>query len=745
MLLTKIGIDMQNDQEKKSGLGLLSYIWTEWISTFVILVLLLMTLVIGTGEMIHGQLLRMGERLYGDPDTGMQYSFLRAEPEKPSCDRHPNIDAQVQEQMKINAADEFASMFGVASEADVRASLIAAREQCDEKYQFYDKAMKHMEAHPSIRTYRKIETSFFGIFKFGTENRALFLVIMVVFAAISATLKTHHIGLRSPATKIDFRVYSVAMLLGNGFLTSSVISQYNSVMNSGVPMSPEMKIIYWLWMILFGCLTLISLFQLAKPPTPTREGGNIGLAFLSVPLYAYMAIITGVAFTIFMDYPMGQGIYLGQLVEFSNIFLNLALFIWAGMLLKQTRIVDLFLNILRPWNLAPETLTWLILIAAALPTAYTGASGIFVIAAGAIIYKEVWNAGGRRQFALAATALSGSMGVVLRPCLLIVVVASLNKEVTTDLLYQYGLYTFLLTSTLFLIIALIFAEQKFRIAPLNIALPKSLRAFVPVSPYIVIFVLIWLFYKHALATDLNEFTAPVMMPIILLMMVLFDKLRKEPAPLAPVGHWDSTLNTYTAPVDGTQPAPQINPEDDPRKPERNVSFGKALHLATSETVGHIGALVILMALSVSVGGFLEHIQIMEAFPKDISSTFVVISLIVMLMIFVGMIMDPFGAVILITATVAPVAYQYGIDPVHFWMIALVGFELGYITPPVALNHLLARQAIGDAEVAEADAEVRHLSFFYRYERWIFPLLVMVPAILIIAYVPYFFKLFGWYH
>ena len=77
------------------------------------------------------------------------------------------------------------------------------------------------------------------------------------------------------------------------------------------------------------------------------------------------------------------------MVEFSSIFLNLALFIWAGMLLKQTRVVDMFLNILRPWNLAPETLTWLILLAAALPTAYTGASGIFVIAAGAIIYKEV--------------------------------------------------------------------------------------------------------------------------------------------------------------------------------------------------------------------------------------------------------------------------------------------------------------------------------------------------------------------
>ncbi len=62
-------------------------------------------------------------------------------------------------------------------------------------------------------------------------------------------------------------------------------------------------------------------------------------------------------------------------------------------------------------ELAPETSTWLILIAAALPTAYTGASGIFVIAAGAIIYKEVGNSGGRRQFALAVTAMLGFAGV----------------------------------------------------------------------------------------------------------------------------------------------------------------------------------------------------------------------------------------------------------------------------------------------------------------------------------------------
>lgn len=281
----KIGNDMQENQENRSGLGLLSYIWNEWISTYVILIMLLLTLIIGTGEMIHGQMLRMGERLYGDPASGMQYSFLRAEPQKPDCERHPNIDAQVQQQMQANKHDEFADFFGAASESDVRASLLAAQQLCEEKYQFYDKAMKHIESHPSLRAYRTMETTFFGIFKFGTENRTIFLLIMVFFAAITASLKIHHIGLRSPKTRVDFRVYSVAMVLGNALLTASTVSQYRSLINSGVTLTTETLVIAWLWMGLFGILTLISVY-------PTLQNSKNGIAgwklWLSLTQYPFV-------------------------------------------------------------------------------------------------------------------------------------------------------------------------------------------------------------------------------------------------------------------------------------------------------------------------------------------------------------------------------------------------------------------------------------------------------------------------
>ena len=736
---------MQIPDDAQRPNGPLNRTWSEWLSTLPVFLLLILTLVIGTGEMIHGQLLRVGERMFGDPAAGIQYSFLRADPAKPDCHRGDVTDAMIQAEMAKPADDDFGGLFGDTQKdpEQIRQSLQAAKALCEEKFASYDAITSHIT--PTVKAYRTFETAFFFVFRFGTENRALILVLMVAIAAVTTTLGLHHIALRPPSTQKDFRVYSVSMVLANLLLTSSSVAYYFSQKKSGVEIEGIAIVINVVWTTLFATLTLISAYKLIKPPKDALPGGSYGMASLSVPLYATMSIWSGGIFTLMMGYPTGQAIYLGQMIEFSQIFLNLALYVWAGMLLKQTRLVDLFLNILRPWNFSPETLTWIILLAAAIPTAYTGASGIFVIAAGAIIYKEVYNAGARRQYALAAAAMSGSLGVVLRPCLLIVVIASMNKEVTTDLLYGKGVWVFLLSSTMFLIVSLILAEQKFRIASPSVALPASARAFVPVSPYIVITIAVILFYQFGLDTKLDEFTAPMMMPLIMLAIVFFDKIRREPS----LGESEIALHPAT-PVpahDVPNTTPDQSPylrKDGPAESNRRVGFEQAIRFATNETIGHIGALIMLMALSVSIGGLIERSDIMHAVPADMGSTLVAISLLLVLMVFVGMVMDPFGAVILVSATVAPIAYQNGIDPVHFWMIVLTAFELGYLSPPVALNQLLARQVVGEKEMSEADAEVRHLSFYYRYERWILPLLVMVPSLLIVAYAPYFFKMFGWY-
>ena len=105
-------------------------------------------------------------------------------------------------------------------------------------------------------------------------------------------------------------------------------------------------------------------------------------------------------------------------------------------------------------------------------------------------------------------------------------------------------------------------------------------------------------------------------------------------------------------------------------------------------------------------------------------------LMVVILVILGMIMDAFGAVILVTATVATIAYSSGIHPVHFWMVTLVAFELGYLSPPVALNHLLTRQVVGEAEVLAAQQEGG--TFYQRHERIIMPLIAMGISLVLVA-------------
>ena len=57
--------------------------FSEWFSSLPVFALLLLTLIIGTGEMVHGQLLKLGESMFGDPPAQVQYFMLRAAPTQP--------------------------------------------------------------------------------------------------------------------------------------------------------------------------------------------------------------------------------------------------------------------------------------------------------------------------------------------------------------------------------------------------------------------------------------------------------------------------------------------------------------------------------------------------------------------------------------------------------------------------------------------------------------------------------------
>jgi TRAP-type C4-dicarboxylate transport system permease large subunit len=521
------------------------------------------------------------------------------------------------------------------------------------------------------------------------------LVLLVALCGATATATRGHIALGSARSPLEDRLTQGVQLIGNLLVAASGWALHEAEASSGAEIQDPYLSIGWA--LAFGLMALFNIKNLLQPvqASPGSGGGTLLRGALAVPLYVTMALLSSVWFLALERYPAGLAVYLQKLTEHAQLYVFVGLYVWTGMLLKQTRTAHMAFDVLRPWKMPPEVLAAVTVTLASWPTAYSGASGIFVIAVGGLIFKELRAAGARPTLALAATAMSGSLGVVLRPCLLVVIVAALNP-VTTDELYGNGRLVFALTSGLFALALFLTRKGGLRVAPVREALPESLARLRALLPYVGVTIgvlgLCWL----VLDAKLDEHTAPTVLPLVMLSFLLLERLR---APAAP------------------GPGPVTD--------------------ATGETTGHIGALILLMAMSLAFGGAFERAEVMSYVPTDLGSPFLAMGLLVVVLIVIGMLMDPYGAVILVAATISKVAYSNGIQPGHFWMTVLVAFELGYLTPPVALNQLLTRQVVGADEVDSLLANAKG-TFWERHEHVLLPCSVMATALVLVAFVPLFF-------
>ena len=277
--------------------------------------------------------------------------------------------------------------------------------------------------------------------------------------------------------------------------------------------------------------------------------------------------------------------------------------------------------------------------------------------------------------------------------------ASLNLEVTTDELYYWGWRVFALTAGIFLLISWLARTEKWRIKPEPGAAKASGGALRGLLPYVLIFVAVLVIFRLVLDVGLDEQTAPYILPIAMLLAIPWDRraARKDKAAGLP-----------------TQPKGQTS----------------------LDTGTNVGALLMLMGLSAVLGGVIERSEVIALFPQDLGGPMGAMIVIMVALVIIGMIMDPYGAVILVSVTIYPIALQNGIHPLNFWMTALVSFELGYLTPPVALNHLLTRQVVSHLPGhEEEDPPPEGASFYRRHERILLPIAVRLTTLLIVAFGP----------
>ncbi|MEE2731970.1 MAG: TRAP transporter large permease subunit [Pseudomonadota bacterium] len=684
---------MQGSSESKSN-------FFERLPVIAILCLLIFIIFARTGESMHGQLTQLGAYVWDD------YFVLRSEINDPSCDPNINVHQRLDEleAQATGSSDDF-DLFDEGFDRDAaRTSLENQVRQCVQEHALVDQLKAKVT--PSLELFSSVEHKFSEISIFSTDKQQILLLTLLFMAAAVATLQRHHIGFRPMVSRLDFKVSLSLQLIANTALAASALKFRINMMDSQIQSSnPELVTGMVVGTTVLALLSLKDLFSI---PKDAPSGGTLGRALLSVPLYTMVMLPFAFIVIINQGNLAGLSLYFSAFFDQSGTYMDVALYLWCGMLLKQTQVGERIFSLFTPWRLPPEILAFVAIAVMALPTAYTGASSIIILAMGAVVYRELRKVGTRRQLALAATAMSGSSGIVLKPCLIVIIVSILNKEVVTDDLFYWGVRVFLLTALVFFIYAMIVRKDPLRIASINEALPVSLSRARPILPYVVIFLLVTLAYFWVLDARLDQFSAPVILPVIIFWIIVFERSLSKDEPL-----YD--------------------------EPERINTLPGALTKSMNDASIHIGGMLMLMStfmIMTSLGGK----TVAATFLYDIDNPYLIMGALMLMFVLIGMFMESMAAVGLVSLAIAPIAYQQGIDPVHFWMTCLVALELGYLSPPVALSHIFTRQVVGEEEALAASQEGDN--FYYRHERLLLPLMVMGTTLILVGFGPLLYGING---
>ena len=399
------------------------------------------------------------------------------------------------------------------------------------------------------------------------------------------------------------------------------------------------------------------------------------LALLGAPLFSVIAASALVAFG-GQDLEMVVALEFYELAE-TPVLVAIPLFTFAGFVLSEgqapKRLVDLS-DALLGW--LPGGLAMISLAACALFTAFTGASGVTIIALGALLYPALSQAGYKERFNLGLITASGSLGLLFAPSLPIILYGVIAQAPIDDL-FIAGIVPGTLMVTLLAAYSYWVNRATSRPArSLSVGrIMRSMSAAKWELPLPIV-VLGGIYSGYFAISEAAAVTA------VYVMVVEFVLLRE-------------------------------------------ISLSR-LPGIIRESMVLVGAILAIVGMSLASTDYMIDIEVPQRLFGLVSTyvqspvTFMVALLAFLLVL--GAILDIFSAIVLVVPLILPVASQFGIDPIHLGIVFLAAMELGYLTPPVGLNLFISSFRF-EKEITEV--YLATLPF----------LLVLLICVIIIAFVP----------
>jgi C4-dicarboxylate transporter DctM subunit len=367
------------------------------------------------------------------------------------------------------------------------------------------------------------------------------------------------------------------------------------------------------------------------------------LAILGAPLFA---IIASSAMAGFVSSDTDLMTIALELLSISQmpILTAIPLFTFAGYLLSESdapkRLVRLT-NAMFGWM--PGGLALVCLAACAFFTAFTGASGVTIIALGAILYPALNQDGYSDRFSLGLVTSSGSLGLLFAPSLPLILYGVV-AEVSIDDLFRAGILPGLTMLVM--------------LSGYSIWVNRHNRK--PIGN----------FSWREVGGALREAIWELPLPIVVLGGIYSGFFAVSEAAAI------TALYVFIAEV-------LIN---------REISF-KDLPRIVRDAMVLVGGILMILGVSLASTYYMIDAEVPQkllAFVAElVSSQTSFLILLLLFLLVLGAILDIFSAIILVVPLILPIAAGFGVNEVHLGIVFLAAMQLGYLTPPVGLNLFIA--------------------------------------------------------
>ncbi len=375
----------------------------------------------------------------------------------------------------------------------------------------------------------------------------------------------------------------------------------------------------------------------------------IALALVGVPLFVVLAaggLLASHSAEISPDILI---IEMNRLATSPNM-IAIPLFTFAGVLMSSGGAPRRLVNFYRAaFGWMPGGLAIVTIGACAFFTAYSGASGVTILALGGLLYPILVGEGYRERFSLGLLTTSGSLGLLFPPSLAILIYG-IVAGVGIDKMFLSGIVPGLLLMGILAIHSMIHGRQlqvvkhDFDYGTLVAATRGAVwDIFLPIGIVVGIF---------GGFVSIMEAAAVTAAYVIFVEVIVYREI-------------DIRTQFFDLLV------------------ESCVLFGSL-----------IAILLVALGLTNLMIDAQLPMQMLEVLEQHITSPLEFLLLLNLFLLLVGAMMDIFSAIIVVVPLILPLASRYGIDPIHLGIIFLANLEIGYSTPPVGINLFIASQRFG---------------------------------------------------